>query len=297
MGYWTLGSGMITNRKLQERWSSTAYFIRHYPLATVGLCIVTFLVLIALLPQVFTRYDPVAIDLANRLMPPSAGHWFGTDAHGRDIYSRVVFGTRISFLTGVVVLASASTIGIIVGMAAGYWGGMVDELLMRGTDVFMAFPMTLLAMLVAFILGPGLVNTSVALIVVWWPSYARLMRSQALTLKERTYVDAAAGLGAKPWQIIFRHILPNALAPLLVQVSMGMGFVVLTAAGLGFLGLGAQPPMAEWGRMISDGRGFFLEAWWYPVFPGIAIAITVLAFNMIGNGLRDWTDPKMNTGE
>jgi peptide/nickel transport system permease protein len=150
-------------------------------------------------------------------------------------------------------------------------------------------------MLVAFILGPGLLNTSLALIVVWWPSYARLMRSQALTLKERTYIEASKGLGANPWRVIFQHILPNSLAPLLVQVSMGMGFVVLTAAGLGFLGLGARPPAPEWGRMISDGRGFFLEAWWYPFFPGIAIAITVVAFNMIGNGLRDWADPKLSS--
>lgn len=262
------------------------------PLALTGLFLILVVVIMALIPSIIAPYDPVKIELGSRLLPPSGEHWFGTDSFGRDIFSRVVYGARISLLTGLAVLISAASVGGSVGTLAGYRGGWTDELLMRITDVFMAFPVILLAMVIVVVLEPSLFNTTIALIVVWWPAYARLMRGQVLAIKERPFVEAAVASGASTGRIITRHIIPNALTPLLVQSTMDMGYVVLTAAGLGFLGLGAQAPTPEWGIMISNGRDYFLEAWWYPVFPGLAIATVVLAFNLIGDDLRDWLDPR-----
>lgn len=269
--------------------------ITRRPLAFTGLVLISVLVVLALIPQVIAPYNPIKIELGDRLQSPDSVHWFGTDNFGRDIFSRVIYGARISLLTGLAVLTSAGLIGVTMGVFAGYRGGWTDEVLMRLSDVFMAFPVILLAMVVVVVLKPGLINTTIALIIVWWPSYARLMRSQVLSIKERAYVEAAVASGASPWRVTIRHILPNALAPLMVQSTMDMGYVVLTAAGLGFLGLGAQAPTPEWGVMISNGRNYFLEAWWYPVFPGLAIAITVMAFNLLGDDLRDWMDPKART--
>lgn len=262
------------------------------PLALTGLLLILVVVIMALIPSIIAPHDPVKIELGDRLLPPSSEHWFGTDSFGRDIFSRVVYGARISLLTGVAVLISAASVGGLVGTLAGYRGGWTDEMLMRITDVFMAFPVILLAMVIVVVLEPGLFNTTIALIVVWWPTYARLTRGQVLAVKERPFVEAAIASGASTGHIITRHIIPNALTPLLVQSTMDMGYVVLTAAGLGFLGLGAQAPTPEWGIMISNGRDYFLEAWWYPVFPGVAIATVVLAFNLIGDDLRDWLDPR-----
>jgi peptide/nickel transport system permease protein len=264
----------------------------HRPLALIGAFLIAVLVVMALIPQIIAPYDPIQIELSERLLSPRSSHWFGTDNFGRDIFSRVIYGARISLVTGVIVLSSAALVGSAVGLLSGYLGGWVDDVMMRVTDVFMAFPVILLAMVIVVVLQPGLINTTIALIIVWWPSYARLMRGQVLSIRGRPYVEAAISCGASPWRVMSRHILPNSFAPLMVQITMDMGYVVLTAAGLGFLGLGAQPPAPEWGVMISDGRKYFLEAAWIPVFPGLAIAITVLAFNLVGDDLRDWLDPR-----
>lgn len=263
------------------------------PLSAIGLTILFVLGTLSLFPSLIAPEDPVKISLGDRLVPPSGDHLFGTDDFGRDIFSRVVHGTQISLLIAVVVVTSALLVGGALGAAAGYRGGWLDELVMRITDVFMAFPSILLPMVVVVVLKPSLVNTTIALAVVWWPAYARLMRGQTLAVKQLPYVESAVVLGAPPLRVLRRYIIPNAFPPLLVLATMDLGFVVLTAAGLGFLGLGAQPPTPEWGAMISSGLAFFLEAWWYPVFPGIAIAITVLAFNLLGDDLRDWFDPKL----
>ncbi len=273
-------------------WARSLRGMLRRPLALSGLLLILLFVILAVVPQSIATADPIKLDMGARLRPPSSEHWFGTDNFGRDIFSRVVYGARISLLTGLAVLASAAVIGMSIGIWAGYRGGWTDELLMRVTDVFMAFPVILLAMVVVVVLQPGLFNTTVALVIVWWPAYARLMRGQALALKGRPFVEAAVATGASPARVVLRHILPNALAPLLVQGTMDMGYVVLTAASLGFLGLGAQAPTPEWGVMISNGRGYFLEAWWYPLFPGLAIAGLVLAFNLVGDDVRDWLDPR-----
>jgi peptide/nickel transport system permease protein len=277
-----------------ERPTARAAFARliRRPLSAIGLAILAVFVGLALFPSLIAPDDPVKIRLSDRLAAPSAEHLFGTDDFGRDIFSRVVHGTHISLLIAVLVVASALLLGGALGAAAGYRGGWLDELVMRITDVFMAFPNILLPMVVVVVLKPSLVNTTLALAVVWWPAYARLMRGQTLAVRQLPYVESAFALGARPFRVLRRYVIPNAFPPLLVLATMDLGFVVLTAAGLGFLGLGAQPPTPEWGAMISDGLGFFLEAWWYPVFPGIAIALTVLAFNLLGDDLRDWFDPK-----
>jgi peptide/nickel transport system permease protein len=258
----------------------------------LGSGLVLVVLIMALMPSTIAPANPVRIALSDRLRGPSASHLFGTDDFGRDLFSRVVHGARISLLSGIAVIATSVAVGVVVGVAAGYRGGWGDEALMRLTDMFMAFPPILLAMAIVAALRPSLANTTLALVLVWWPAYARLVRSQVLALKERAFVESAVSLGAVPLWVVRRHLLPNAMAPIIVQATMDMGYVVLAAASLGFLGLGAQPPAPEWGKMISDGRRYFLEAWWYPVFPGLAIATTVLGFNLIGDDLRDWLDPR-----
>jgi peptide/nickel transport system permease protein len=264
----------------------------HRPVPAVAVLALIGLVLLALAPALFTHADPVRISLGERLRPPSRPHPFGTDDFGRDVLARVVYGARISLGSGIVVIATSIVLGGVVGTLAGFHGGWSDELLMRVTDMFMAFPPILLAMTVVVVLKPGTLNTTLALIAVWWPPYARLLRGQVLAIRERSYVEAAAALGAPPRRVILKHVLPNALTPVVVQATMDMGYVVLAAAALGFLGLGAPPPIPEWGKMVSDGRRYFLEAWWFPMFPGLAIAATVLVFNLIGDDLRDWLDPR-----
>lgn len=262
------------------------------PLTIVGLALIAALLALAAIPRVIAPADPVKIVLAERLRPPSPAHPFGTDDFGRDVFTRVVYGARISLASALAVITASILVGGAVGTVSGYRGGWSDEILMRVTDMFMAFPPILLAMVVVVVLKPTLVNTTLALIVVWWPAYARLLRSQVLSIKARAFVEAAVALGGGTGRVIRRHVLPNAVAPIIVQATMDMGYVILSAAGLGFLGLGAQPPAPEWGKMISDGRRYFLEAWWFPVFPGLAIAMTVLGFNLIGDDLRDWLDPR-----
>jgi len=266
---------------------------RRSPLTVIGLVLIIILAFIALLAPLIAPADPLKQVLSTRLDPPSTAHWLGTDQLGRDVLSRMIYGARISLLIGGVVVGLAASVGTFVGLVAGYAGGWLDEGLMRLTDVFFAFPALILAMAISGALGPSLTNAMIAIAVVSWPVYARLVRAQVLSLREREYVEAARGLGASAERIVWQHILPNTLAPLLVQASFDMGGAILSAAGLSFIGFGTQPPTAEWGVMISEGRNYIATHSWLSLFPGLAILLTVAAFNLIGDGLRDALDPRL----
>ncbi len=249
--------------------------------------------LCALVAPVIAPYDPLDPVIIARLKPPSPAHWLGTDQLGRDILSRLLYGARISLTVGLVVVSTAGTVGTLVGLLAGYAGGIVDEILMRLTDIFFAFPPLILAMAIAGALGPSLNNAMIAIAVVTWPVYARLVRGQVLSLREREFIIAAYSVGVSTPRILWRHLLPNTLAPILVQASFDMGGAILSAAGLSFIGFGAQTPTPEWGVMISEGRKFISTQPWLSLFPGLAILFTVAAFNLIGDGVRDILDPRL----
>lgn len=265
-------------------------FLRN-PGTVVGSLLALLLVVVALLAPVIAG-DPLAQDLGARLQPPSREHLLGTDQLGRDVWSRVVHGSRISLRIGLTVVTVALVIGGLVGLAAGMFGGLVDEVAMRVTDIFFAFPALILAMAIAGALGPSLGNLMIAVAAVSWPYYARLIRAQVLSLKTLDFVDASRALGASRLRQALRHVLPNALTPLLVQASFDVGAAILTAAGLGFIGFGAQPPTPEWGAVVSETRSFIAEAPWASSAPALAILLTVLAFNLLGDGLRDVLDPR-----
>jgi peptide/nickel transport system permease protein len=261
--------------------------------AMVGLSILVLVLLLAVFAELIMPYDPLKPYPVNALEPPSAAHLFGTDDIGRDIFSRVIAGSRISFQVALMVLTLASAIGVTLGAIAGYYGGLLDEAIMRLADVFFAFPHFLLAMAIVAALGPGITNAMLAIAIVYWPRYARLVRGSILSVKNQTYVEAARALGISDRRIVVKHILPNALAPLLVQATMDAGIAILTTASLSFIGLGAVPPMAEWGAMVAQGRQFVTSAWWVPAFPGLAISITVAGYVFLGDGLRDLLDPQL----
>ena len=265
---------------------------RKQRLGLIGGGILCMLLLMALLAPVLAPYDPLAQDLYQRLQPPSADHWLGTDDFGRDILSRIVFGSRISLRIGLIVISLALTGGTLFGLVAGYRGGMVDMLIMRLMDLMLAFPSILLAIAIVAVIGPGIENAILAVSIVLVPQFARLVRSSVLTVREATYVEAARALGATESRLLFYSILPNCTAPLIVQTTLGMGAAILDAAGLSFLGLGAQPPVPEWGAMLSGGRELLLRAPWVMTFPGLAIFTVVLGLNLFGDGLRDALDPK-----
>jgi len=261
----------------------------------IALITVFLLVLVALLAPFIVPYKEQAFSGVNpqeKLLPPSREHPFGTDELGRDIFSRVIYGTRISLETALAAVGLALLVGVPLGAIAGATGGVVDEIIMRITDVFLSFPPLLLAILIAAFLGPSLTNAMLAIAVAWWPWYTRLIRGQAVSMRERQFVRAARAIGTPHFKIVFGHIVPNTIAPVIIQASMDLGGVILTAASLSFLGLGAQPPTPEWGLMISTSRNYFLNAWWYSIFPGLAIFITVLVFNLVGDGLREVLDPR-----
>lgn len=265
------------------------------PLAVAGLVILAVFLFAALAAPFIAPYDPNKQDLALRLRPPTGIHLLGTDQLGRDVLSRIIWGARISLSIGLAVVLSASLFGTLVGLIAGYFGGLADDVLMRTTDVFFAFPSLILAMAIAGALGPSLTTAMIAIAVVSWPIYARLVRSQVLVLREVEFVQAAESVGASGPRIIRKHILPNSLSPILVQASFDLGGAILIAAGLSFIGFGAQPPLAEWGVMISEGRKYVTTQSWLPLFPGLAILFTVGAFNLIGDGLRDALDPRLRS--
>ncbi|KUK27115.1 MAG: Binding-protein-dependent transport systems inner membrane component [Acetothermia bacterium 64_32] len=263
------------------------------PLSITGLVIIVTLVLVAILAPYIAPHDPFATDPINKLAPPSSAHLMGTDGLGRDILSRVLYGTRISLWIAVLILLTAGVVGTAVGILAGYVGGFGDNLLMRITDIFMAFPRLILAMAIAAALGPSLTNVVIAISFSAWTVFARLARSRAIAVREEDYVEAARAVGASGFRIIVRHILPMAISPVIIQGTISMGGIILTAAGLGFLGFGAQPPTPEWGVMVSEGRNFMPHGWWVSTFPGLAIMVTVLGFNLLGDGIRDILDPRM----
>jgi peptide/nickel transport system permease protein len=259
----------------------------------VGLAVVSCLILMAVFAPLISPRDPFKINPPDRLKPPSSAHLLGTDVAGRDIFSRIVYGSRITFQIGITVIVLALLIGYLFGITAGYFGGAVDELFMRLTDIFMSFPYLILAMGLTVALGPSINNAMLAMAIVWWPTYARLVRGEVLKLRGRAFITASKGLGATSLFIILRHIVPNSWMPVVVQSSLDFGRVIMYAASLSFIGLGAQPPTPEWGAMISDGRAFLEQAWWYPTFPGLAIMVTILGFNLMGDGLRDILDPRL----
>jgi peptide/nickel transport system permease protein len=263
------------------------------PAIVAGALILLLFALAALLAPLLSPADPLAQNIGRGLRPPSPAALLGTDKLGRDIFSRLLYGARISLLVGLAVVVGASVIGTLLGAAAGYIGGWADELLMRVTDIFFAFPALILAMAVAGSLGPSLRNALIAIIVVTWPIYARLVRGQILALKRREFIVAARAVGTPELRIVLRHLLPNALAPLLVQASFDLGGAILSVAGLSFIGFGAQPPTPEWGVMISEGRNYLATQWWLATFPALAILLVVAGFNLLGDGLRDLLDPRL----
>jgi peptide/nickel transport system permease protein len=266
--------------------------LRRNPLALVGLAIVVGLIVVAALAPWIAPYSPVLQDLDNRLLPPSALHWMGTDDLGRDILSRILWGARITLTVVALVAVIVAPVGLAVGVLAGYFGGWVDAALMRITDIFMAFPRLILALAFVAALGPGIENAVIAIAITSWPPYARMARAETLTVRQSDFIAAARLLGASPLRILSGHIVPLCLSSLIVRVTLDMAGIILTAAGLGFLGLGAQPPSPEWGAMISAGRRYILDQWWVAAMPGLAILIVSLGFNLLGDGLRDVFDPK-----
>lgn len=284
----------VESRKpLIDDWKHTIYLWRKSRLTMIGTFVIIAFIIIAIFAPYIAPYDPIAQDLSKRLQPPSSKHLFGTDQFGRDIFSRVIYGSRIAVQIIVLVSIISGGIGTLIGVLAGYFGGVVDEVLMRITDMFLAFPSLVLAMAFAAAMGPSLTNTIIAISLVYWTVYARLARAEALRVKNMEYIEAERAMGASNFRIIFLHVLPMCISPVLVQLTLRMGTIILTAAGLGFLGLGAQPPTPEWGAMVSDGRNYLVDQWWISTFPGMAIAIVVLGFNLLGDGIRDMLDPRL----
>jgi len=288
------GSNVISRRQLLvEDWKHTLYLWRQNKLAMVGTVLVAFFILIAIFAPLIAPYDPIEVDLSRILLPPSSEHIFGTDQFGRDIFSRVVYGARIEVGIILLVTVISGTIGLAVGITAGYFGGVIDDVLMRITDVFLSFPNLILAMALSAMLGRGVFNAIIAISLVGWTIIARLARAESMKIKSLPYIEAIRALGASNIRILLLHILPMCMSPVLVQLSLRMGSIILTAAGLGFLGLGAQPPTPEWGAIVSDGRSYLVEQWWISTFPGLFIALVVLGFNLLGDGIRDMMDPRI----
>lgn len=277
---------------LKHRGSYFWYRLRRSPMTMVGLGIIIFMCLAALLAPVLAPYNPDVINLRARLQPPSMAHWFGTDEVGRDIFSRVLYGGQQSIGVGLFVAFVASFIGTIIGCFSGIFGKWVDTTIMRIMDVMLSVPSLVLTMALAAALGPSLFNAMLAITLVRVPYYVRLARGQTLGIREMVYVKAAQTFGASRHHIVQWHVIRNALPPIIVQTTLDIGNAILMAAALGFIGLGAQQPTAEWGAMVSAGRNFLIDQWWYSTFPGLAILITAIGFNLLGDGVRDMLDPK-----
>ena len=266
--------------------------LRANGLAMIGLVTVLVMIVASLAAPIIARQDPAAQDLAGRLAAPSAAHWFGTDELGRDLFSRVLYGGRITLGMVVAVVLLVAPLGLAVGSVAGYLGGFADRVMMRVTDVFLAFPRLVLALAFVAALKPGITSAIIAIALTAWPPYARLARADTLTVRGTDYIAAVRLTGAGTTRIVLRHIVPLCLTSVIVRVTLDMSGIILTAAGLGFLGMGAQPPTPEWGTMVAASRAFILNQWWVPTIPGVAILCASLAFNLLGDGLRDVLDPK-----
>ncbi len=283
----------------ESRWQARAgrlylgwLAFRRNRLALIGLAIVLAFVLMSVAAPLLAPQSPNVQDLPGRLKPPSAAHWFGTDDLGRDMYSRIVHGAFYTLMPVLLVTVLVAPIGLAVGCTAGYAGGWIDRILMRITDIFMAFPRLVLALAFVSALGAGLENAVIAIAITLWPPYARVARAETITVRHADFIQAMRQLGAGDLRIVLGHIVPLCLSSVIVRVTLDMAGIILTVAGLGFLGLGAQPPLPEWGAMISSGRRFMLDAWWPAAVPGLAICIVSLGFNLLGDGLRDELDPK-----
>jgi peptide/nickel transport system permease protein len=265
------------------------------PLITAGGAVALLIVLVALVAPLLAPFPGDAGSATNpvaALQAPSLHHLFGTDQVGRDVFSRVLYGARVSPLIALLVLVIACVVGVPLGVVAGYFGGVADDVIMRVTDIFLAFPSLLLSLAFAAVLPPSLTSLTIAIAITWWPWYARLIRGQAASVAGRPYVESCRALGIPTWRILLRHVLPNSVTPLIVQVSLDFGGVILTASALSFLGLGAQDPTPDWGLMVAEGENYFTTQWWLVTYPGLAIMLTALAFNLLGDGLRDVLDPR-----
>jgi peptide/nickel transport system permease protein len=283
----------VAPRAPRSSWARVLPSVRRHRGAVVGMGIVTVLILIAFGQGVLAPQSATKIDITAALRAPDQVHWMGTDQYGRDVYSRVIHGSSISLTIGFISVGIAATAGTAVGLVAGFYGGRVDGVLMRVIDVMLAFPGILLALAIVSVLGPSLRNLMIAVGISAIPFYARLVRGSVLIAKEQLYVEAARVVGVPISTILVRHILPNVVAPIIISATLGMGGAILAAAGLSFIGLGSQPPTPEWGRMLSEGRDYLRDGWWISTFPGIAIMLTVLGVNMLGDGLRDVLDPRL----
>jgi peptide/nickel transport system permease protein len=272
-------------RSKAQRWR------RRYGVAAFGAAIILAWIIIAIACPLLTPYAPDAVNVAIRLKPPTAAHWLGTDELGRDVLTRLLYGTRVSLTTGFVVVLVGAVFGTLAGGIAAFGRGRIEEAIMRLTDLVLCFPPIILALAIAAALGIGTVNTVIAMLVVWWPKFARLAHSLVLVQRSQEYVEAAVVVGLRPGRILLRHIIPNAIGPLIVLVTLDVGNAIITFAGLSFLGLGVVPPTPEWGSMVAEGREL-VEQWWVAAFPGFAILTVVLGFNFLGDGVRDWLDPK-----
>ena len=281
-----------------SRRSRSVSWVRANPMLAFGAVAVALIVFFAILAP-FLAFDPGDAGSATHpfsvLQAPSYAHPFGTDQVGRDILSRVIYGARVSPLIAVAVLLIATIVGVPLGLLAGYFGGVLDDVIMRVTDIFLAVPALLLALALSSVLSPTMGSTIMAIAVTWWPWYARLVRGEAASIRGRLYIESCQALGLPRWRILLRHVLPNATTPVLVQMSLDFGTVILTASALSFLGLGVQDPTPDWGLMVSEGQAYFLTDWWLVTFPGLAILFTALAFNILGDGLRDRLDPRHRT--
>jgi peptide/nickel transport system permease protein len=276
-------------------WRQVARKIARDPSALLGLTLVGLVILAAIFAPIISTHPEAVWDMnpKNRLLPPSSEWLLGTDRMGADIFSRVIFGARITLLIALVAVGASMAIGVPIGLWAGWNGNWLGEALMRVSDVFLAVPQIVLAIAIAQTLGPSIENVILALSITYWPWFTRLVYAEVRSLKNETFIEAAIALGVAPWRIVLQHVLPNVASPIIVRASIGMGFTILTAASLGFLGLGAPPPAPEWGRMISESREFLPQSWWYALAPGVAIFIVVMGFNLLGDGLRDILDPRI----
>ncbi|SEC43494.1 peptide/nickel transport system permease protein [Paenibacillus sp. GP183] len=268
------------------------YKLKKNPMTLIGLTVLGIIILLSLAAPLITSYDPNKINVIERFQSPTGKHWFGTDEVGRDIFTRILYGSRLSLGIGIVIVVAAGLVGIVFGTISGFFGGKVDQVIMRIMDMILAFPTLILAMAFAAALGPNLQNAMIAIAIVKIPVYVRLARGETLSLREKLFVKAAIIFRIKSWRIIARHIIPNVISPIIIQVTLDIGDAILLVATLGFLGLGAQPPTPEWGAMISTGWKYLLDYWWYPTFPGLALFLASGALNLIGDGIRDILDPK-----
>ena len=286
-------ANVIEMNEVKKNKRSVMRSIARSPLAMFGLAVVLLLVFCAIFATSIAPYPYSQQDLMNTFSPPSSAHWFGTDEFGRDIFSRIIFGARISLFVGFIAVGIAIAVGGSLGAIAGYYGGKLDNVIMRCMDVLLSIPQTILAISIAAALGPGLFNLMIAVGIASTPAYARIMRGAVLSVRSQEFVEAARSVGSSDWLIIVRHIIPNSMAPVIVQSTLGVADAIISAAGLSFIGLGIQPPIPEWGAMLSGARGYIRDYSYMTIFPGLAIMVTIMALNFLGDGLRDALDPKL----